>query len=247
MDGRVLKRGDLLAASIALSRWIKKHCAGERVAVVLPPGVGAVVANVAVTLANKVAVNLNFTAGRAALQSAINRGQILHAISAKPVMKRLEDFPWPKDVFRLEELMPELKPKIVIWRLISAVTPAWVLSHLLGLPRRGDRKEAVLLFTSGSLRRTERCRAQPSERAGKCPAVWLDAQSWTGRFGDGFSSILSQFRLHRHLVVSDDRRGARCYLPYPGRCGKKRRDHRALQDLVAGDDSDIFARISEAD
>jgi len=150
MDGRVVKRGDLLAASIALSRWIKKQCTGERVAVVLPPGAGAVVANVAVTLANKVAVNLNFTAGRAALQSAISRGQILHAISAKPVMKRLEDFPWPKDVFRLEELIPELKPKIVIWRLISAVAPAWVLSHLLGLPMRGDRKEALLLFTSGT-------------------------------------------------------------------------------------------------
>ena len=150
MDGRVLKRGDLLAASIALSRWIKQRCSGERVAVVLPPGAGAVVANLAVTLANKVAVNLNFTSGRAALQSAINRGQILHAISAKPVMKRLEDFPWPKDVFRLEELMPELKPKIVFWRLISAVTPAWLLSELLGLPEKGDRKEAVLLFTSGS-------------------------------------------------------------------------------------------------
>jgi acyl-[acyl-carrier-protein]-phospholipid O-acyltransferase/long-chain-fatty-acid--[acyl-carrier-protein] ligase len=150
MDGRVLKRGDLLAAAIALSWWIKKHCAGERVAVVLPPGVGAVDANVAVTLANKVAVNLNFTAGRAALQSAIQRGQILHAISAKPVMKRLEDFPWPRDVFRLEEILPELKPKIVVWRLISLVAPAWVLSHLLGLPRKGDRKEAVLLFTSGS-------------------------------------------------------------------------------------------------
>jgi len=150
MDGRVLKRGDLLAASITLSRWIKKHCPGERVAVVLPPGVGAVVANVAVTLANKVAVNMNFTAGRAALQSSIDRGQLLHAISAKPVMKRLEDFPWPKDVFRLEELMPELKPQIVLWRVISAVTPAWLLSNLVGLPHNGDRKEAVLLFTSGS-------------------------------------------------------------------------------------------------
>jgi acyl-[acyl-carrier-protein]-phospholipid O-acyltransferase/long-chain-fatty-acid--[acyl-carrier-protein] ligase len=150
MDGRVLKRGDLLAAAITLSRWIRKHCPGERVAVVLPPGAGAVVANVAVTLANKVPVNMNFTAGRAALQSSIDRGQLLHAISAKPVMKRLEDFPWPKDVFRLEELMPELKPKIVIWRLVSAVTPAWLLSNLLGLPRNGDRKEAVLLFTSGS-------------------------------------------------------------------------------------------------
>ena len=150
MDGRVLKRGDLLACCIALSRWIKQQCPGERVAVVLPPGVGAVIANVAVTLANKIAVNLNFTAGRAALQSAISRGQILHAISAKPVMKRLEDFPWPKDVFRLEELMPELKPRILLWRVISALLPAWLLSNLLGLPQKGDRKEAVLLFTSGS-------------------------------------------------------------------------------------------------
>jgi acyl-[acyl-carrier-protein]-phospholipid O-acyltransferase/long-chain-fatty-acid--[acyl-carrier-protein] ligase len=150
MDGRVLKRGDLLAASLALSRWIRAHCPGDRVAVVLPPGVGAVVANVAVTLANKTAVNLNFTAGRAALQSAINCGQLLHAISAKPVMKRLTDFPWPRDVFRLEELMPELKPKMIFWRLVSAVTPAPLLSSLLGLPRKGGRKEAVLLFTSGS-------------------------------------------------------------------------------------------------
>jgi acyl-[acyl-carrier-protein]-phospholipid O-acyltransferase/long-chain-fatty-acid--[acyl-carrier-protein] ligase len=150
MDGRVVKRGDLLAASIALSRWIRKQCPGERVAVVLPPGAGAVVANVAVTLADKVAVNMNFTAGRAALKSCINQGQLMHAISAKPVIKRLEDFPWPKDVFRLEELMPELKPKIVLWRLISAITPAWLLSNMLGLPHNGDRKEAVLLFTSGS-------------------------------------------------------------------------------------------------
>src|SRR6516225_2529897 len=150
MDGRVVKRGDLLAASMALSRWIATHCSGERVAVVLPPGIGAGVANVAVTLANKTAVSLNFTAGRAPLQSDIDRGQILHAISAKPVIKRLEDFPWPREVFRLEELIPELKSKIIIWRVISAVTPAWLLSSILGLPRKGGRKEAVLLFTSGS-------------------------------------------------------------------------------------------------
>lgn len=150
MDGRARKRGDLLAASIALSRWIKKHCPGDRVAIVLPPSVGAVVANVGVTLANKVAVNMNFTSGRTALQSAINRGQVTQAISAKLFMKRLEDFPWPREVHRLEEVMVKLKPKIILWRIISAVTPAWLLSDLLGLPRKPDREEAVLLFTSGS-------------------------------------------------------------------------------------------------
>jgi acyl-[acyl-carrier-protein]-phospholipid O-acyltransferase / long-chain-fatty-acid--[acyl-carrier-protein] ligase len=150
MDGRRVKRGDLLAASITLSRWIRKNIPEERVAVVLPPGVGAVVANVAVTLANKVPVNLNFTAGRTSLESAIQRGQILHALSAKAVMKRLADFPWPENVYRLEELMPELKPRIIFWRLVSLLTPAPILSSLLGLPREGGKKEAVLLFTSGS-------------------------------------------------------------------------------------------------
>jgi acyl-[acyl-carrier-protein]-phospholipid O-acyltransferase/long-chain-fatty-acid--[acyl-carrier-protein] ligase len=150
MDGRRLKRGDLLAASIALSRWIRKNIRDERVAVVLPPGVGAVVANVAVVLANKIPVNLNFTAGRTALESAIQGGQILHALSAKAVMKRLADFPWPANVYRLEELMPELKPRIVFWRIVSLLTPAPLLSGLLGLPSEGGTKEAVLLFTSGS-------------------------------------------------------------------------------------------------
>jgi acyl-[acyl-carrier-protein]-phospholipid O-acyltransferase/long-chain-fatty-acid--[acyl-carrier-protein] ligase len=150
MDGRRLKRGDLLAASITLSRWIRKNIRDERVAVVLPPGVGAVVANVAITLANKVPVNLNFTAGRASLESAIQRGQILHALSAKAVMKRLADFPWPENVYRLEELMPELKPRIIFWRIVSLLTPAPLLSTLLGLPGEGGNREAVLLFTSGS-------------------------------------------------------------------------------------------------
>jgi len=150
MDGRQVKRGDLLAASIALSRWVKHNCPDDRVAVVLPPGVGAVVANVAVTLANKTPVNLNFTAGRASLESAIRNGQIAHAISAKPVMKRLMDFPWPKNVYRLEELIPELKPRIIFWRIVSLLLPSGILGSILGLPRTGDQREAVLLFTSGS-------------------------------------------------------------------------------------------------
>lgn len=150
MDHRRMKGGDLLAASIALSRWIKKNCSGRRVAVVLPPGIGAVIANIGTALANKIPVNLNFTAGRAALQSAIERGQILHAISAKPVMKRLQDFPWPQQVYRLEELVPELKPKIVLWRLVVLLAPAWLISALLRLPAKGGREEAVLLFTSGT-------------------------------------------------------------------------------------------------
>jgi acyl-[acyl-carrier-protein]-phospholipid O-acyltransferase/long-chain-fatty-acid--[acyl-carrier-protein] ligase len=150
IDHRRMKGGDVLASGIALSRWIKKHCPGRRVAVVLPPGIGAVVANVAVTLADKVPVNLNFTAGRAALQSAIQRGQILHAISADRVIKRLQQFPWPEQVYPLERLVSDLKAKIVLWRLAVLLAPSWLISSLLGLPSKGNREEAILLFTSGT-------------------------------------------------------------------------------------------------
>jgi acyl-[acyl-carrier-protein]-phospholipid O-acyltransferase / long-chain-fatty-acid--[acyl-carrier-protein] ligase len=147
-DGRRIKRGDLLAAGIALSRWIKEHCPGERVAVLLPPSLGAFVANIAVTLANKVPGNVQFTAGRAALLSAIHRGEISHAISSNSVRQRAEDFPWPQGVYQLEELMKKLKPKIRFWRVVSFLMPARLLADLLGLPRKSDRKAAILFFTS---------------------------------------------------------------------------------------------------
>ena len=106
-----MKRGDLLAVSIALTRLIKKH-SGRRVAVVLPPEIGAVVANAAITLADKTPVNLNFTVGRAELQSAIQQSEIRLAISAEPVIKRLQEFPWPEKVYRLENLVAGCKAKI---------------------------------------------------------------------------------------------------------------------------------------
>jgi acyl-[acyl-carrier-protein]-phospholipid O-acyltransferase/long-chain-fatty-acid--[acyl-carrier-protein] ligase len=143
--GQRLRRGELLAQSIALSRWIKRQCRSERVAVFLPAGAGAFVANVAVTLANKVPVNLNPHVRCAALESAIARNRILHAVSSTR-LKRLKDSPSPKHVFLLEEILGTLKANIVFWRITSLVLPAWLLSSLLRLPRNGGQKEALLLF-----------------------------------------------------------------------------------------------------
>jgi len=60
-NGQCVKRGDLLAIGIAVSRWIKRKCSGERIAVSLPPAVGSIIANIAVTLANKVPGGSNST------------------------------------------------------------------------------------------------------------------------------------------------------------------------------------------
>jgi acyl-[acyl-carrier-protein]-phospholipid O-acyltransferase/long-chain-fatty-acid--[acyl-carrier-protein] ligase len=150
MDGGELSRGSLLAAALALSRSIDRECPRYRVGIVLPPGRAGMVANLAVVLAGRVPVNLNFTAGRSALDAALRIAELKCCITARSFARRFPDFPWPEHCLYLEEMLAELKPAVVGWRLGVALLPAWLLARLIGLPREGDRQEAVLLFTSGS-------------------------------------------------------------------------------------------------
>ena len=150
MDGTELSRGSLLAAGIALSRHLRRACRGERIGIVLPAGKGGMVANLAVVLARKIPVNLNFSAGRAAIETALRVGEIRDTLSARLVRRKLTDFPWPEQELMLDEILPKLKKQIIAWRIAVAVLPAWLLCALLGLPRCGDREEALVLFTSGS-------------------------------------------------------------------------------------------------
>ena len=142
--------GTLLAAGIALSRYVKRGCPRHRVAIVMPPGIGGMIANLAVLLADKVPVNLNFTAGRAAIEACCENAELRHCLTARLVEKKLSDFPWPKDVTYLDEVLPRLKNEIIAWRIVVALVPAFILARMLGIPRIGDRAEAFLLFTSGS-------------------------------------------------------------------------------------------------
>ncbi len=108
------------------------------------------VANLAVTLAGKVAVDLNFTAGRSANESACKHADLRVAIAATQFIERVKDFPWPQRVLKLDELMPRLKSRILFWWMMSIFVPTRLLLRLLQVPKRGGHNEAVLLFTSGS-------------------------------------------------------------------------------------------------
>jgi acyl-[acyl-carrier-protein]-phospholipid O-acyltransferase/long-chain-fatty-acid--[acyl-carrier-protein] ligase len=150
IDQSKLSRAKLLGAATALSRLLQKECPDHRVAIVLPAGKGAVVANLAVTLAGKIPVDLNFTMGRSANESASQRAELRTAISAAQFIERLKDFPWPERVLKLDELMPQLKSRIVWWWLMSIALPARLFIRLLQIPKKGGHAEALLLFTSGS-------------------------------------------------------------------------------------------------
>src|SRR5215470_10329787 len=70
IDHTQLSRGKLLGAAAAFSRYLRKEFPDKRIAIVLPASKGSVVANLAVMLANKVPVDLNFTIGRGLMNRA---------------------------------------------------------------------------------------------------------------------------------------------------------------------------------
>src|SRR5256714_8192125 len=149
-DHSKLSRAKLLGAAAAFSRYLRKQFSDERIAIVLPASKGSMVANLAVMLANKVPVDLNFAMGRAANESCCRRANLRVAISATPFIERVKDFPWPERVLKLDELMPRIKRQIVFWWIMSLLLPTRLLLRVLGIPKQGGHSEAVLLFTSGT-------------------------------------------------------------------------------------------------
>jgi acyl-[acyl-carrier-protein]-phospholipid O-acyltransferase/long-chain-fatty-acid--[acyl-carrier-protein] ligase len=150
MDGSKLSRAKLLGAAAAFSRYLRKQFFDDRIAIVLPASKGSMLANLAVTVANKVPVDLNFTMGRAANESCCRRANLRVAISATPFMERLKDFPWPERILKLDEVLPCMKRQIIFWWIISLLAPTRLLLRLLQIPSHGGHAEAILLFTSGT-------------------------------------------------------------------------------------------------
>jgi acyl-[acyl-carrier-protein]-phospholipid O-acyltransferase / long-chain-fatty-acid--[acyl-carrier-protein] ligase len=150
MDHSQLSRAKLLGAAAALSRHLRKQYSDKRIAIVLPAGKASMLVNLAVTLADKVPVDLNFTVGRAANESCCRRANLRIAISATQFMERLKDFPWPEHVLKLDQLIPPMKRQIVFWWAVSVLVPTRLLLRFLQIPKQGGHTEAVLLFTSGT-------------------------------------------------------------------------------------------------
>jgi acyl-[acyl-carrier-protein]-phospholipid O-acyltransferase / long-chain-fatty-acid--[acyl-carrier-protein] ligase len=151
-DRRPLKAGQILAASAALARHLQRTVPERRVGIVLPPGAGATIANLAVICAGKIPVNLNFTAGRAAIEASLRLGEIQTVLSADAVREKVKDFPWPERTLDLKKEMAAMggKKAVLPWLLGAWLLPNQLFANLLRLPKRGDREEAGLLFTSGS-------------------------------------------------------------------------------------------------
>jgi len=149
---RPVSAAQLVVVAAVLARRIRAGVAEDRVGIVLPPGAGAFIANLAVVCAGKIPVNLNFTSGRAAAEASLAASGVRTVISADAMRDRAPDFPWPERTLdvRAEIAAAMGRRAILPWLAAVWLLPNQWVADLLRLPRTGDRAEAALLFTSGS-------------------------------------------------------------------------------------------------
>jgi acyl-[acyl-carrier-protein]-phospholipid O-acyltransferase/long-chain-fatty-acid--[acyl-carrier-protein] ligase len=142
----------ILGAAIAFSKHLQKETKKKRIGIILPPGPGGLIANLAAIFAGKIPVNLNFTASKNAVQSSIKQADIDKFITADPFVRKMPDFAWPpnRDLIYIERVLPAMKKQITRWVILSKILPTPALAKMLNISNVGGDKEAILLFTSGS-------------------------------------------------------------------------------------------------
>jgi acyl-CoA synthetase (AMP-forming)/AMP-acid ligase II len=150
--GRSLTFGRTLVASLLLSRIVRRLVPrGASVGLLLPASVGGALANIAVSLAGNVPVNLNFTAGRDAMAAAIERCGISTILTSRTFLAKADIAPAGGMVF-LEDVLKAISGAARVRTLLTAfVLPGRVLERLYCAPVvREDDPLATIIFSSGS-------------------------------------------------------------------------------------------------
>ncbi len=153
LDGSSMPYSMLLGVSMALARWMKKNVKEERLGILLPPGKGGVITNIACFLAGIVPVNINYTSSEAAFESIVQQSGIKHFVTARAFMSKLPQFPWPKGeaIVHLDKVLKGLgKAAIASWVAFAKLAPIPLIAKTFDLDKRRKGDEAALLFTSGS-------------------------------------------------------------------------------------------------
>jgi acyl-[acyl-carrier-protein]-phospholipid O-acyltransferase/long-chain-fatty-acid--[acyl-carrier-protein] ligase len=145
-----LTYGRVLTGALLLSRWIRRHAGdAQHIGLLLPSSVGGALANIAASIAGRTPVNLNFTAGREAMKSAIQRCGITTILTSRKFVEKADIAPIEGMVF-LEDVLSSLSPFDKARMLaIARVLPARLLSRLYA--DEGDAGSvATVVFSSGS-------------------------------------------------------------------------------------------------
>jgi acyl-[acyl-carrier-protein]-phospholipid O-acyltransferase/long-chain-fatty-acid--[acyl-carrier-protein] ligase len=141
--------GKLLTGSIALANRLKPCVKNQTaVGIYMPTTLGGAVANLAVTLSGKTAVNLNWTASADAMKSAIAQSRLKYVITSRRFLQKTGQPDLPVRWLYLEDLLKNLG-HIERFRAVRAALFASP-KHLAGGREPQPEDIAAIIFSSGT-------------------------------------------------------------------------------------------------
>jgi acyl-[acyl-carrier-protein]-phospholipid O-acyltransferase/long-chain-fatty-acid--[acyl-carrier-protein] ligase len=144
--------GDLLERSIAASRVIGRRIgSAQNVGVLIPPSVGGALANVAVTVLGKTAVNLSYAIKADAINAHIRKAKITHVVTSRAAMEKLKITGLNAQLIYLEDIKDQVTGADKAFTgLVARYVPLALLHVFLAGARRSQEDTATVMFTSGS-------------------------------------------------------------------------------------------------
>lgn len=153
--GGSLTRQRLVAAALALTPELELAPSERAVGILLPPGRGGAIANVALTLDGRTAVNLNHTAGNAQLARMCRMADLSTVVSSRTYLRRIArrggevELPRGTRVVLVEDVLARLRTRRGKLRVLAQILRLRVLP-----PDRIDKARtddvAAILFSSGT-------------------------------------------------------------------------------------------------
>jgi acyl-[acyl-carrier-protein]-phospholipid O-acyltransferase / long-chain-fatty-acid--[acyl-carrier-protein] ligase len=143
-----------LTGTIALARALRPYWHQQRhVGLLLPPSVGGALVNIAASVAGKTSVNLNYTVGRAGLESAVTQASLTTILTSRLFVDKAKlDLPADVTMLWLEDIAKMITGgQKFVALLLALVAPVRLLERLCGQIEATTMDDlATIIFSSGS-------------------------------------------------------------------------------------------------
>jgi acyl-[acyl-carrier-protein]-phospholipid O-acyltransferase/long-chain-fatty-acid--[acyl-carrier-protein] ligase len=157
--GLELTGGKVLAATLVMRRLLLRHVLKKDekfIGLLLPPSVGSVLANAALSMTGRVTANLNYTASPEVLNACLRRAGIRRILTSRkvkenPLTSKFFEGAIDAEFVYLDDLREKVTRGDKLFGALGAfLVPGFMLDRLLGLHKISGDDIATVIFTSGS-------------------------------------------------------------------------------------------------
>lgn len=153
-SGKSLSRFKSLVSAIAMARKFSPILNEQQyVGVLTPPTIGGALTNIAISMAGRVSVNLNFTAGKSGMTSALKQSGISTIITSREFIEKASiELPEQVNLVYLEDVVASIGAVTRLGAMIAALTLpiGWLESYCGAIQHPTIDSTATVIFSSGS-------------------------------------------------------------------------------------------------